>query len=75
MMSYTKEMFKNEVSQFCSKKYDPVAVAKKVTSLFNQYQADISLELRDVMLDIMTMEDGAEFEMTREEFMEFLEKI
>ncbi len=72
-MSYTKEQFKDEIKIFCDKEYDPVLVAKKTSFLFNKNQVDIDLELRDIMLDIMTMEDGPEFEMTKEEFIKFLD--
>jgi hypothetical protein len=69
-----KKMFINEIQQFCENSYDPVDVAKKTSSLFKRYQADVDLELRDLMLDIMTMEDGPEFEMSKEEFLTFLDK-
>lgn len=73
---YTKEMFKQEIKILIAKNgYDPVNIAKDTSKIFFRNQADIDLYLRDKMLDIMTMEDGLEFEMTEEEFNVFLNKI
>lgn len=74
-MIYTKKMYVDEIMKFCDKEYDPVNVAKKTSSLFNEHQVDIGLDLRDLMLDIITMEDGVEFEMTKEEFLIFLNRF
>lgn len=73
---YTKKMFKQEIMSLIEENgYSPVGVAENTSKIFFKYQADIDLYLRDIMLDIMTMEDGSEFEMTKEEFCKFLEKI
>lgn len=72
---YTKNMFKAELIELTKNIYDPVTVAKKVSTLFLNRQSEIDLELRDLMLDIMTMEDGPEFEMTEEEFKKFLDEM
>lgn len=73
---YTKEMFKPEIISLIAKNgYDPIAIAKTTSKIFFRHQADIDLYLRDKMLDIMTMEDGPEFELTEEEFNDFLKKI
>lgn len=68
-------MFIKEIKEFCGEGYDAAEVAKKISSLFNQHQPDIDLELRDIMLDLMTMEDGTEFEMTYEKFIKYLSKV
>ena len=73
---YSKEIFKNEISTLINRNgYDPVSIAKHTSKIFFSHQADIDLGLREEMLDIMTMEDGPEFEMTEEEFNEFLKNI
>lgn len=75
MAKYTKEMFKRDLSHFCNNAYDPVKVAKAASLLLFKHRADIDLELEEKILDIMTMEDGSEFEMTEEEFKKFLNEI
>lgn len=75
MSGYTKNMFKTELIELCKVGYDPVTVAKKTSRLFHQHQSEIDLKLRNVMLDVMTMEDGPEFEMTEDEFKKFLDEI
>ncbi len=72
---YTSDMFKEEMYKLLKEGYDPVIVAKKASRLFFEYRADTSHALDEKMLDIMTMEDGPEFEMTEEEFVEFLENL
>ena len=72
---YDKEQFKLDMLEFIKDGYDPVSVGRKATSVFCHRQADINAELQDILLDVMTMEDGPEFEMTREEFVKFLESI
>lgn len=73
---YTKEMYKNEMLLLITKSgYDPVSIAKTTSRIFSLHLADIDLELYDKMLDIMTMEDGPEFEKTEEKFMEFINSL
>jgi len=73
---YTKKRFIKEMRQFCSQHgYDSLAVGKEVSRLFFSHRADIDLYLDDKMLDLMTMEDGPEFEMTEEEFNKFLDEM
>jgi hypothetical protein len=75
MGEYTKDMFKAELIAFCKASYNPVAIAKKTTKLFYEHQSEIDLDLWDKMLDIITMEEGPEFEMTEEEFRKFLDEM
>ena len=72
---YTKDMFKTELITCCKTCYNPVVVAKKASRIFHEHQSEINLELRSLMLDIMTMEDGPEFEMTEGEFKKFLDEM
>lgn len=73
---YTKTMFKNEILLFMRVNgYEAANIAKFTSKMYFLHQADLDLALREKMLDIMTMEDGPEFEMTENEFNEFLDKI
>lgn len=73
---YTKEMFKGDLENLVREGgYDPVKIAKYTSKMFSLRQADIDLYLRGKMLDIMTMEDGPEFELSEDEFSEFLKNI
>lgn len=73
---YSKEMFESDLNQLILENgYDPVLVAKYTSKQFGLRQADIDLYLRKKMLDIMTMEDGPEFEMSEDEFNEFIKNM
>lgn len=74
MGTYTKEMYKNEIQKFLGN-YNPVVVAKSTSTILFKHRADIDLDLEEKMLDIMTMEDGPEFEMTEDEFRKFLDAL
>lgn len=75
MVRYTKEMFKKTMGQYLNGNYDPVVVANKTSAILFNNRADIDFELEEFMLDIITMEDGPEFEMTEKEFREFLDNM
>jgi hypothetical protein len=75
MGKYTKDMFKQEIFQKCIGKYDPIKIAKVTSTILFKNRADIDIKLEEKMLDLMTMEDGPEFEMTEEEFNQFLQKM
>ena len=71
-IKYTKKMFIEDVLPILGEDYDPVFFAKCVNNIFFKQQGYIALELRDLMLDLMLMEDGPEFEMTRNEVLSAL---
>ncbi len=54
--------------------YDPVIVAKKSFFLFMNHQKDIDRNLYNILLDLANMEMGPEFELTKDEFLDYLEK-
>lgn len=73
---YTKDIYKTEIINLISEKgYDPVLIAKRTYELYMNHMREIDRELREKLLDIANMEMGAEFEMTEEEFNDFLNKI
>lgn len=72
---YTFNDYKKEIMQLVEKDgYDPVAVAKKSYFLFMHHQRDIDRKLYDILLDMANMDMGSEFELTKEEFIEYLKK-
>lgn len=75
MGRYTKDMFKQELLQGCIGKYDPIKIAKVTSKILFKNRADIEIELEEKMLDLMTMEDGPEFEWTEGEFKKFLNEL
>lgn len=67
-------MFKKDILKSYNY-YDPIIVAKTTSTILFKYRAEIDLDLEEKMLDLMTMEDGPEFEMTEEEFKKFLDEL
>lgn len=73
---YTSTNYKEDITKLIiDKGYDPVIVAKFTYQLFSAHQSDIDDDLYNKMIDIFTMEDGPEFEMTENEFMDFIEQM
>lgn len=73
---YTKEMYKKEIHRILlEEKYDAAEIAEHTSKIFFLHLSDIDLELYDKMLDVMTMDNGPEFELTEEEFKDFLDNM
>lgn len=72
---YTKEKFKQEMMQYCGVEYDPCLVGRAASSLFYRHQSELDEYMYGKMLDLITMEMGPEFELTREEFEAFLDDL
>lgn len=73
---YTKESFKKEIREFIEKSgYDSDLVAKKAYQIYSEHIRDIDRELRDKLLDIANMDMGPEFEMSEDEFNEFVKNM
>ena len=73
---YTIENYKDEINKIINLNgYDPIIVAKKTYKIYFNHIREIDKNTRDILLDIATMEDGPEFEMTETEFNQFLQKI
>lgn len=73
---YTKEAYKSQIKTFIQERgYDPSEVAKRTFQLFTMHRHDIKDDLYEKLIDIFTMEAGPEFEMTEEEFKEFINNM
>lgn len=73
---YTKNDYKSDMKKLIlDNGYIPNLIAKKSYEIYMDHASEINKKMRDVLLDIATMEDGPEFEMTEEEFKKFLEDI
>ncbi len=73
---YTKDIYKTEMKQLISKNgYDPKVIAKRAYEIYLDHMRDIDDEFRDKLLDVATMENGPEFEMTEKEFNNFLDEM
>lgn len=73
---YTKEIYKKEILQKIKDNgYDPNTVAKLTYNIFIKHQREMDHEVYEKLLDIANMEMGPEFEMTEEEFNQFLQKM
>lgn len=73
---YTKEIYKKEILQAIKDNgYDSNTVAKITYKIFMKHQRDMDHEVYEKLLDIVNMEMESEFEMTEEEFNQFLQKM
>jgi len=73
---YTKEIYKKEILQEIKDNgYNPIMIAKITYKIFMKHQREMDQEVYEKLLDIANMEMGPEFEMTEEEFNQFLKKM
>ena len=73
---YKKSTYKAYMKRLIlTKGYDPVFIAKKTYEIYMDHASDINTQMRDILLDVSTMENGPEFEMTEEEFIKFLDEL
>jgi hypothetical protein len=73
---YTKDDYKIEIKKFISNRdYDPTLIAKLTYEIYVDHAREINRELREKLLDVANMEMGPEFELTENEFKDFLDKL
>jgi hypothetical protein len=73
---YTKNMYKENIFNFIKNNgYDAKIISKETFKIFCDHQKDIDDILYEKLIDIFTMEEGPEFEMTEEEFRKFINKL
>lgn len=73
---YTKDDYISDMKRLILVNgYIPSLVAKKSYEIYMDHASEIDKKMRDILLDVATMENGQEFEMTEEEFNNFLKKI
>lgn len=73
---YTKADYKTEIEKLILVNgYVPTLIAKKSYEIYMDHVSDVDIKMRSILLDVATMENGPEFEMTEEEFKIFLEEM
>jgi hypothetical protein len=71
---YTKENYRNEIVKIISSEgYDPIFIAQETYRIYLDQIKEIDNDMREFLLNIATMENGPEFEMTKEKFEQFLQ--
>jgi hypothetical protein len=74
-IQYTKKEFKRDMLKELEKGYDPVHFVEKAWSIFSADQRNFTGNFRDEIMTVIVMEEGPEFEMTEEQFRDFLDKL
>jgi len=71
---YTKVDFKQMISDVLKQGYCVKTISK---AAYNAYLSHLEVEagLDEIMLEIVTMDEGPEFEMSEDEFLRFISEI
>lgn len=73
---YTKDNYKSDMKKLILVNgYKPTLIAKKSYEIYMDHASEVDKKMRDILLDVATMENGSEFEMNEKEFNKFLEEI
>ena len=74
--TYTKAEFGRDLLSQIEDGYDPVRIARWAFSKFMDPDAGIrDKELSDLILEVVVMEEGPEFEYSEEELRQFAERL
>ena len=58
-----------------NKKFDVVAISKIAFNIFQNNRSQTSPKLDEILLSLMAMEEGSEFEMTEEEIRKLISDL
>jgi len=72
---YTKENFGYELEQKLEEKFNVAAIAKWAYEKYLLHNSDLNKELSRVIMGVVTMEEGPEFEYTREELLKIAKDL
>ena len=73
---YTKNDYRSDMEKLILENgYTPALIAKKSYEIYMDHASEIDKKMRDTLLNVATMENGPEFEMSEEEFKKFLSEI
>lgn len=74
-MSYTNCDLVRELEDATSHGYDVAAIARTAFSIYHLHGRDLSSEMDRMLLTLMAMEEGEEFELSESEFRLMLESL
>ena len=74
-MSYSKEDLVRELEAAIGSEYDPVRIAKVAFQIYHLHNHEISRDVHELLMDLVVMEEGKEFEMSEAEFKELLDSL
>ena len=74
-MIYTPAMFGEELERELNDGYDVVRIARMAFSVYHEYGREFSSDLDEIVLSLMAMEEGPEFEFSEQELWELREKL
>jgi len=74
-MTYTGKMLSADLRRELEQGYDVVRVSRRAHAVYQQYGRELSPQLDKVVLGLMAMEEGPEFEMTEEELRDLIERL
>jgi hypothetical protein len=74
-MSYTSMMLGDELERELKYGYDVVRIARMAFKIYHEHGRDLSSELDEMLLSLMAMEEGSEFEFSEEELWKLRKKL
>ena len=74
-MAYTKKQFGNELEQQVKSHYDIKKLSHWAYGIYLKYCNEFETGLYSIVMDIVTMAEGYEFQMSEDEILELVKKL
>lgn len=74
-MTYGASKLKADLENELAKGYDPVRIAKQVFKVYFEQGRDIDPEIDNVMMQLVAMEQGPDFELSEAQFRALLKTL
>ena len=74
-MTYTKKQFAKELRDQLRYGYDVKRISRRAYKIYMEYCDKFEPGLRDVVMEIVAMEEGYEFEMSEDEILELVKEL
>lgn len=74
-MIYTSVMLGEALERELKSGYDVAEIARMAFNVYHKHGRDLSSDLDEILLNLMAMEEGPEFEFSKEELWELRRKL
>lgn len=74
-MTLSPSEFATQLEQTLVGGFNPIRIAKVAFKIYHQHALEITPAMKDVLLTLMVMEEGPEFELSEVEFLEIIDKV
>jgi len=74
-MKYTEQILATELEDIIKDGIDIVKISKLAFNIYHNHRQDLPTRLDEILLQLMAMEEGPEFEMSHQEICELIQRL